>query len=517
MKKAFAALLLAALCLPLALGAAAEETTYVFPYEGFRYTQREDETVLTQTNLDRHEALIESLGTTKEAILASYVASGIVMEVLPNGGGQVAVSVADAGDFADVTRMSELDEERLAQFAAQFEDSGLYETCALTETDPVCVRLTSSAMYGSMPVYTLRYATLHLGRLYMLSQSVVGRAPQAEDDAVIARVLTRMELLSSLSAPTPEPTDIPTPAPSATPAPTPGVAQVLSQTGEMTVEGVPSYTTDSALTITGSAAPGATVRVRVGERSLGQTKAAQDGAFSVDVTLPGDGDLTLTVETDDASRELAVRYELPHISLTLEPMETTFTGTNVVVRGQTEPEATVYLSGKGTNSNVQASRTGAFSARIFIDGPATLTFTLRAHLRGFQDTSTDITLTRELTEREAFTEFRRQIVSVTYEQLAGDSAAYQGKKFIFRGRVMAFADYDGTPCALVLVSNVSTGVWRDPLWVVLEGGDEVKEEDILTFYLEGEGTTLPADGAYTESGLPVEAPVARAKFISENR
>ena len=115
MKKWAVTLLLGAMVL-LSAGASAQEATYVFPYEGFRYTQKETETVLTQTNLDEHEELIAALGTTKDAILASYMASGIVMEVIPNDGGQIAVSVTDAGDFADVKRMEAISEERLAAF-----------------------------------------------------------------------------------------------------------------------------------------------------------------------------------------------------------------------------------------------------------------------------------------------------------------------------------------------------------------------------------------------------------------
>ena len=73
--KYLAASLLAALLLAGVSAALAQGATYVFPYEGFRYTQKEGETVLTQTNLDEHAALLESLGTTKEAVLASYMAS----------------------------------------------------------------------------------------------------------------------------------------------------------------------------------------------------------------------------------------------------------------------------------------------------------------------------------------------------------------------------------------------------------------------------------------------------------
>ena len=117
MLKRYALLLLSLAVLLSGMQAAfAQEATYVFPYEGFRYTQKADETVLTQTNLDAHAELIAQLGTTKEAILASYMASGIVMEVIPENGGQIAISVADAGAFDDVKNMAELDGERLEAF-----------------------------------------------------------------------------------------------------------------------------------------------------------------------------------------------------------------------------------------------------------------------------------------------------------------------------------------------------------------------------------------------------------------
>ena len=116
MKQQVCALLCAAL-LAMGADALAQTATYVFPYEGFRYTQREDETVLTQTNLSEHEELLKSLGTSSEAVLASYVASGIVMEVIPNDGGQIAVSVTDAGKFGDVKDMDELTQEQRLSFA----------------------------------------------------------------------------------------------------------------------------------------------------------------------------------------------------------------------------------------------------------------------------------------------------------------------------------------------------------------------------------------------------------------
>ena len=277
-------MLLCAGLLALGAGALAQTATYVFPYEGFRYTQRKDETVLTQTNLGEHEALLKALGTSSEAVLASYVASGIVMEVIPDDGGQIAVSVTDAGKFADVQDMDKMTQEQRLAFLAQFEMSGLYETCAYVDTVPACVRLTSSAMYASMPVYSLRYATLHLGKLYMIEQTIVGREPDEADDARMEQLLSGMKLLSSLGQATPTPQATATMQPTATPEPILGSAAVETS-GGLTLDEIPAYTTSAQLTLSGHAAASAEIRVEEGGKQLAKTGAKKDGSFSLKVKL----------------------------------------------------------------------------------------------------------------------------------------------------------------------------------------------------------------------------------------
>ena len=107
------------------------------------------------------------------------------------------------------------------------------------------------------------------------------------------------------------------------------------------------------------------------------------------------------------------------------------------------------------------------------------------------------------------------MVAPEYDAVAKNPQKYLDKKFMFRGKVMEFTDYDGSPCALVCVSNVATGVWKDPVFIVLEGDEGVAEGNIATFYLTGEGLTLPAAGEYTRDGAEVEAPVARAAYVTE--
>lgn len=498
--------------------ALAQEATYVFPYEGFRYTQREDETVLTQTNLDDHLELIESLGTTKEAVLASYIASGIVMEVIPDDGGQIAVSVTDAGEFRNVLHMAEINDSQKQAFLEQFASSGLYESCEYVETTPQCVRLTSSAMYASMPVYTLRYATLHMGRMYVISQTIVGRAPGAEDDARMEALLAGMKLLNSVTEATPAPTGTPAPTAVPTPVPTIGTAQVLESVGELTLNDVPDFVTEAEVTLSGKTEASQTVKVSIGDKRLGKVTAKKDGTFSMNVTLPEEGDVQLTVESGESRVVLGLRYEMPVARLEIEPQEEpTFTGGSVIVRGVTEPRATIYITGKGMDTNVQAGRNGNFSIRLFMDEEGTETFNLRVKAEGFTQNSQDVTVTRVLTEKERIAEFRKKMISVDYDDLLKAPEKYSGKRFIFRGKVMGFSDYNGSPCALVCVDNPSTGVWKEPIHVVLNAQEDTKEGDVRTFYMVSEGLTLPADGAYTQSGQTEEVPVVRAEYVAGDK
>lgn len=508
-----------ALCIALAFGtscAMAQNTTYVFPYEGLRYTQQEGESVLTQTNLDEHAALIESMGTTPDAILASYIAAGIVLEVIPDEGGQIAVSIVDAGDYANVDSMDALDEKALEALVAQYEESGLYESVALTQTSPVCLRLTSSAMYGSMPVYSLRYATLHLGRMVMLTQTIVGRAPEATDDARMESVLGGVKLLSEIPDPTPTPTAVPTPTPVPTPKPTPGIAAVIATEGNMTVEGVPAFTDQAQIQISGKTDASAQVRVVVGEESIGKTTAKKDGSFALTVKLPQEGDLTLAVMTDTAEQMLSVHFEMEPAKLIItDPKETTFTGENITIRGETESEATVYLEADGFKTNVKAGRNGGFAIRVTQKNEGTVEYTLRVKADGLRESTATLSLTRELTEREGIALFRLKMVEPKYEDFVENVTKYDGRSIKYRGKVMAFTDYSGSPCALVCVTNPSVGVWQDPVYIILDPSVEIEVGQVATFYFIGEGQTLPASGEYTAGNAEIEAPVGRAKYVTD--
>ena len=508
-------LLLLLLLLALAGGALAQSAIYVFPEEGFRYEMREDEQVLTRINVNSKAEFLAKLGTTPEAVLSNYLSTGIVMEVFPEAGGQISVSVLQTGRYGERT-LSEMSPAEKEAFIEEFRMSGMYAQCDWSPVLPDYLRLTSSAMYGSMPVYSVRYLTLYKGRLFVFNLPIVGRVPQTEDDASVVSVISRVQLLSSFADPTPTPTPEPTPTPS--PTPVAEIPNVRFETqGDLVVREIPSVVYAREIVLSGSAAAGKVVTAEVNGKTAGKASASQSGEFVMRLPLSeGVNDILVTCEQTAA--RATVTFERPAAKLTFtEPENRSFTGANVVVRGVTEPGGTVYVKGPGNSANVKADKTGGFNIRLTLNNFGTYAFDFTARAKDCQDTVATLELTREMTEKETIVAFRTRMVSPSYEQLLADPAAYRGKEFIFRGKVVGFTDYNGHPCAMVCVGNPATGIWNDPLYVVLTLEDNVTEEQVLTFYLSGEGITLPADGAYTRSGKTQEVPVCRVFRITENR
>lgn len=509
MKRSCLPILLCLLLIGLAAAAAEDAKTLVFRGAGLRYEVREGETVLTPSNLSRHEAFLSQLGTDAETVGAYYAASGIVMEVYPEGGGQISVSVTDASPLTDAAEVFQLSEEEREALLARFGESGLYDSAEWSHQAENWLRLSSLATYGGLPVQQIRYVTLHLSRLYTVTGTIAGRDAEAEDEEEILRVIRNLVLLSAIVTPTPQPTPqatLPREA-ETTPSPEPAPVRVLS--GELTLSPIPSVVDEEEVAIAGTARPGEAVTVSEGGAPLGVTAADEDGSFALRAPISGEGAHTLSISSGDAEAVVEVRYQLPPAKLTItEPENPVFTGERILIRGVTEPNATVYATGEKTSANVKANKNGVFTVPIFMNQPGTNTYTLRVRVRGKSETERQVTLTRVMTEREELADFKSRQIALSYADLAANPASFAGRNFVFRGKVMAFTDLDGSPAALVCVTNQRTGVWQDPLYAVLKVGDAIEEGEVYTFYLVGEGLTLPVDGRYTADGEPAEAPVA---------
>ena len=240
--------------------------TYVFPYEGFRYTPQENEIVLTQTNLAEYEELLASLGTSPEAVLANYLSTGVVMEVIEDRG-QIAVSVVDSPFKEISSSLSEMSAEEAAQVLSYFEESGLYETCDLVAGEPDYVRLTTSAMFASMPVYSIRYVTLSGDKMYTLNLTVIGRSVEEADEAAMLSLLSGMKMFAARTRATTEPTITPVTTPE--PEEKTSLAKAENTSGNLSVDAVPAVNYEGQLVLTGSTEPETGITVKVDGNVVG--------------------------------------------------------------------------------------------------------------------------------------------------------------------------------------------------------------------------------------------------------
>jgi hypothetical protein len=303
-----------------------------------------------------------------------------------------------------------------------------------------------------------------------------------------------------------------------TPEPDSIYAALENVDGNLIVDPISSTVYEDTIVLTGKTDPGLTLAAVCGTVDAGQATANSEGDFSMRIKLPGLGEHHLSIDSENVHAELTLLYDLPPATVNiLEPAEPKFTGESVLIRGETVPNAIVYFTGSGINTNVTANRYGAFSIRIPVSRAGIVVLDIRSHLSGYSDYTTTFQIERVLTEREQLAAFRQSVVSLEYPTFAAQAREYADKSFIFRGRVMEYTDYNGQPCALVCVTNPSTGIWKDPIYIVIDTGDAPEIGTVMTFYLIGEGITLPASGIYTRSGIEEEAPVAHSVYITTNR
>lgn len=494
--------------------------TYVFPFDGVRYTATADETVLTQENLAEHAEFLAAQGTAPETVKAGFAASQTVLESYTDAG-QVSLSVGESPDFRLDVNVARMDEARRDAFLASFADSGLYEQAAWADEGGEYVRLVNSALYGDVPVYFLHYVTLRHGQLYRYTATAAAREITESDDAAVRAVIEKIEYLGQLAtpAPTPSPTPIPTPTP--TPRPTPGVATLTGETQGLTllVDDVPAWIDEPEITVTGTTLKDARVTVTVNGVDAARDTAARDGSFKVVAPVSEEGDLTIGVRSflkgqETAEKFYAVKREMRALSITITEPTGIVESETSYIRGVTEPKATVYISGD-ESTNVKANAEGAFNIKVRHTREGEYNYTITAKRDGYGDGVLDFTLTRRLSYQEQFTAFRngaKDIKDITYERLQTETEAQKDKHISLRGKIGAFSDYEGMPCLMIYSANPGTGIWANPVWVLCEEILSFEEGDIITVLGVVEGTLLP----YTDAeGVESQLPVVRMKYYSE--
>ena len=181
---------------------------------------------------------------------------------------------------------------------------------------------------------------------------------------------------------------------------------------------------------------------------------------------------------------------------------------------ETLPGTELMLQTQNDTLRAIANADGGQSFVLSTRRESTYVYTLTASAPGRSESRMSIPVERKLSPEAQEDTYRRGAMSVNaraYEQIASSLASYRDKAISIRGRVEAFAEVNGFPCALVYTSNPGTGEWRDPLWVIFTRPLDIEAGEMLTVYGDVRGDTLPSN----TNGGAVDVPVIIGRFLSK--
>ena len=164
---------------------------------------------------------------------------------------------------------------------------------------------------------------------------------------------------------------------------------------------------------------------------------------------------------------------------------------------ETLPGAELTLLTAAGSLRGVADETGRHTYNLSTKQTKTYEYTLVAAAEGRAESRMEIALRRELTGEARAAAYRKSAKSLDeiYPKVAKDPAAYRDQAVAFRGRAAEVRDLNGLPCALVYTANPGTGVWKDPVWVLLNSAETIVEGTVYTVYGDVRGDALPVPDA----------------------
>ena len=111
-------------------------------------------------------------------------------------------------------------------------------------------------------------------------------------------------------------------------------------------------------------------------------------------------------------------------------------------------------------------------------------------------------------------DYKQACKTISYEELARDTEGHQGEKFKFTGEVqqIVYESEGGTSEYMISVTRGDYDIYTDNVYVYYdnEGGENLLEEDIVTFYGEASG-----DKTYTSVlGEEITIPAVTAVYLN---
>lgn len=172
------------------------------------------------------------------------------------------------------------------------------------------------------------------------------------------------------------------------------------------------------------------------------------------------------------------------------------TDNTFALRVETLPGTELVLQTPTDSLRGVAGKDGSHTFSLSTKQTKVYAYTLTAQAEGRKASAMEIEILRELTgeaRMEAYRDSARAVDGAFYEKLSETPAEYKNTAVSFRGKVFEIADLNGLPCALVYSANPGTGVWRNPVRVLLNAAMQLEEGRVYSFYGDVRGDSLPGD------------------------
>jgi len=507
-------LLLFLMCLLLASPALGETTSYSFSEEGLRLYLPGDWQVLTLSNLTDKEQEIKSLGTTAEALAASFHDTGTLLEAYPAEGGQLRMQRQSLPEGFNAQEAHEMTAEQKEDFLLKMARSGGFAHGAWSQDLPDFAVFRGNASMQSLSVQTITYATVRYGQLFTISAEIIGREPVESDEAALKSAAASILFLGTQWTPPPAATQAPQTTLELVPTPTPVPAEVKVQRDEttLTMDYVPSVTKTTKLTVTGVTEPNTPLRYYVNGEGYERFAADSKGRFTCLIReLPKAGKNTIAIyaigEKGYGVVTFAVTLEQEKAPLIVAPITQGVADVKAVITGAVLPGSEVQVIYRKKTYEVQVMGDGNFSCEVDLTRLGENTFTIRASLAGYIKSEEKFMILRVKSEADEQAAFQKKLKHITYEKLSAKPKAYKDSPVQYQGKILFLSGQGGQPLAVITTEGNA-----NPVAVLCT--------DLHALELDQEAVMLcTVTGALREVPLPsgkVSIPEARLNWLLPN-
>lgn len=339
-----------------------------------------------------------------------------------------------------------------------------------------------------------RVYTIHGGRAFSLDLQVRGRQVTAEEAKVFANFVAKTKFPQDVNMP-------------------------LLPVGLALNSPIPEETYKADIALRGETTGGASLEAWLvnsdGESTeVGNTVAAKNGSFRLDVSLPGEGEYRLFLvatlsgyaDSETSGWVDYSRKRLP-VSFTSFPTGEVY-DSQIYITGKTIPGVKIQCMEGDTNKKATTGSNGEFSFKLDrnIVGPRTVTLSFDKD--GFDNRRFTAEFNRQWLMEDFAKSLADKVQSLSYANLTQNAAKYVGRIVKYTGEILNVSQNGDRTYIQMGTKQDKNGVWQDRIVAVTEHVEVLLSEgDRASLYVEVTDQTYMfpetnADGDEIEVLLP---------------